>query len=154
APGTLDSSNRYWIKTGESVALNWNSYSLDILCSDPSKSFPFNLCNIVGQQCWANGECIYTRHGNLQLPAAVGMCSDWPDNREVIFLGSRGGITTSASDGDPSVHLVGPDSNLNVWLVQRPCMNGMCLSNATPTATASFLWSDGCSPATVSFSPV
>lgn len=166
AANSIPSSSRYWIKTGDSIDISWNAYNLDISCPDNGgmpgapPTIPLNLCS---PKCLNGAQpkgCVFTQRAAqypnspdlVPLPDSIGSCPDWPANHEIVLVPAPGTAFVS-DDPNPSVHLVGPASNLNVWVQQFPCVDEMCASLGSPTLAPPSLWAAGCSPNAVSFTP-
>jgi len=163
-PMILNQVSGYWLNATETFSLTWSNYSLALPCPPTggvpaSQTFPLNLCT---PGCSVGGQpksCLFLSGSSnpfdIPLPPMIAACQNWPANHGIILDSHLPEAARAPSNDTFDAYCVGTDcsgvsSNLNVWLLQSQCVNDACSSQAVPFFTRSWLWSQGCSPATIS----
>jgi hypothetical protein len=154
----------YWVKAGEQLKLEWVTYNVDMQCKDNGDSasqahFAFNLCSTVsGCQAMTGARgasCILENGGTHGEPpySPPSECTHWPANHDLMLVNSPSGAVAAKGYGQSATaYQIGPNGP-NVWLVSRPCPNGVCPIDLSPSdpqiKKQHFLWAAGCSPTAV-----
>lgn len=158
------SNTTYWIKAGEQVRVGWDTYNLNLQCKDNGDAvsqsyFAFNLCSTVSGCQGVTGvrgaSCVLGNGGSQGVVpySPPSECTHWPPQHDIFLVNSPSNAVAVAANAQSATgYHVGPNGP-NAWLVSRPCPNGVCSSDLSPSdpqiKKQHFLWAEGCSPTTI-----